>query len=98
MINIIGLVSALTHVPIRSRVQIYDSLVVGSITDQDCDDQVNRASMNIRYSQMAIPGVADDPASNRTGGRSGIVFPTISRNNFMPIRSWTGVGVYPCCM
>ncbi|CAF4600949.1 unnamed protein product, partial [Rotaria socialis] len=31
-----------------------------------------------------------------TGGRVGIVFPTVSRNNYMPIRSWTGIGVYPC--
>ena len=88
---------ALSHVAIASRMTINDSLVVGSITPSDCNDTINTNSMNIRLSQMAIPGVSPNSSFNNTNGRSGIVFPAISRNNFMPIRLWTGVGIYPCC-
>jgi hypothetical protein len=52
--------------------------------------------MNIQMSQMAIPGVSDNSSVNGTVGRSGIVFPTVSRNNYMPVRPWTGIGIYPC--
>lgn len=45
---------------------------------------------------MAIPTVTADPASNRLGARVGIVFPTISGRNNMPIRPWTGINNYPC--
>lgn len=45
---------------------------------------------------MAIPGLLDSSSLNKSGGRAGIVFPTVSRNNYMPIRPWTGIGVYPC--
>lgn len=75
---------------------ISNSLVVGAITPQDCDDKLNSNTMNIRLAQMSIPGVSDSTAFNGTIGRAGIVFPTMSRNNYMPIRSWTGIGIYPC--
>ncbi|CAF3595884.1 unnamed protein product [Rotaria sordida] len=88
--------SALSHVSIASRVNINDSIVIGSITSQDCNDKIDSNSINIRLSQMAIPGVSDNSSFNITAGRVGIVFPTVSRNNFMPIRSWTGIGIYPC--
>ncbi|CAF4773440.1 unnamed protein product [Rotaria sp. Silwood1] len=87
---------AVTHVPVASRVNIRSSLVVGSITREDCGDRINPNSINIRLSQIAIPGVSANSSSGNAGGRSGIVFPTISRNNYMPIRSWTGIGIYPC--
>ncbi|CAF1327808.1 unnamed protein product [Rotaria sordida] len=70
--------------------------IVGSITREDCEDRINPNSINIRLSQIAIPGVSANSSSGNAGGRSGIVFPTISRNNYMPIRSWTGIGTYPC--
>ncbi|CAF1252929.1 unnamed protein product [Rotaria magnacalcarata] len=57
---------------------------------------MDTSTQNILLSQMAIPRVLDSSPLNRTGGRVGIVFPTVSRNNYMPIRSWTGIGVYPC--
>lgn len=88
---------ALSHVAIASRVNINDSLVVGSITADDCNDTINTNSLNIRLSQMAIPGVSPNSSFNNTNGRSGIVFLSVSRNNFMPIRLWTGIGIYPCC-
>ena len=44
---------------------------------------------------MAVPGVSDNSSYNITSGRSGIVFPTMSRNNYMPVRPWTGIGIYP---
>jgi len=86
---------ALTHVPIGSRVTISNSLIVGSITAQDCADQLNTNTLNIRLAQMSIPGVSDSAAFNGSIGRAGLVFPTMSRNNYMPIRSWTGIGIYP---
>ncbi|CAF3398838.1 unnamed protein product, partial [Rotaria sp. Silwood2] len=46
--------------------------------------------------EKAIPGVSANSSSISPGGRSGIVFPTISRMNNMPVRPWTGVGAYPC--
>ncbi|CAF4012065.1 unnamed protein product [Rotaria sp. Silwood2] len=63
---------------------------------EDCEDKINPNSINIRLSQIAIPGVSANSSSGNAGGRSGIVFPIISRNNYMPIRSWTGTGIYPC--
>ena len=69
--------------------------MVGSFTPQDCNDTINRDSLNIRLSEMAIPGVSDNSSYNITAGRTGIVLPTMSRNNYMPIRPWTGIGVYP---
>ncbi|CAF4657274.1 unnamed protein product [Rotaria sp. Silwood1] len=84
-----------THIPLASRVNINNSIVIGSMTPQDCEDRIDPNSANIRLSQMALPRVSENSSSTGTGGRSGIVFPTMSRNNFMPIRLWTGVGVYP---
>lgn len=75
---------------------ISNSIVIGSITPQDCNDTIDRNSPNIRLGQMAVPGVSDNSSFNGSSGRSGIVFPTVSRNNYMPVRSWTGIGVYPC--
>ncbi|CAF3294066.1 unnamed protein product [Rotaria sp. Silwood2] len=86
---------ATTHIPLASYVNISNSIVIGSMTPQDCEDRIDPNSPNIRLSPMALPRVSENSSSIGTGGRSGIVFPTMSRNNFMPIRSWTGVGVYP---
>ncbi|CAF5193711.1 unnamed protein product, partial [Rotaria magnacalcarata] len=88
--------SALTHVPVASRINVRASLVIGSMTSEDCTDRIDTSSINIRLSQMAIPAVSANSSSGNAGSRSGIVFPAISRSNNMPIRSWTGTGTYPC--
>jgi hypothetical protein len=80
---------------VASRVAISNTVVVGSITPADCNDTIDESSINIRLSLMASPKVSDGSAFNGTSGRSGFVFPTMSRNNYIPIRSWTGIGIYP---
>lgn len=49
------------------------------------------------YSQSASPTVHVDPETKKVLGRSGIVFPMVSRYNKMPTRPWTGVTNYPAC-
>ncbi|CAF0965964.1 unnamed protein product [Rotaria sordida] len=88
--------SPLTRIIIQSRVNIQNSMVIGSITPNDCSDVINSNSNNIQFAQMAIPTVSGILANNGDGDRSGIVFPTISTYNGMPIRSWNRIGNYPC--
>ena len=86
---------AVTHLAYRSRVSIKNSLVVGSVTPNDCLDQVDVTSNNIRSSSMARPAVSSDITPYWLGSRSGIVFPTFSPVNNMPNRLWTGISNYP---
>ena len=86
---------ALTHIPVASRVTISNTVVIGSVSPGDCNDTIDQNSLNIRLSLMASPKVSDSSSFNGTSGRSGIVFPQMSRNNYIPIRSWTGIGIYP---
>ncbi|CAF4366562.1 unnamed protein product [Rotaria socialis] len=87
--------SPLTHISLGSRINIVNSIVIGSITPNDCNDTIDSSTNNFRFSQMAIPTVSTRLTNGKSGGRSGIVFPTISTYNGMPIRSWNGIGNYP---
>ncbi len=71
-------------------------MIVGSITPNDCADKIDTNSVNIIYSQSAIPTVSPRMINNITSGRSGIIFPTVSSRNNMPSFSWTGINDYPC--
>ena len=87
---------AVTHVSVKSRVIIQNSIIVGSITPDDCHDRIDSNSNNIQYSDKAIPTVSWNSSTRQSDGRVGIVFLTTSRFNNIPIRPWTGILNYPC--
>jgi hypothetical protein len=87
---------AVTHLAVRSRITIQNSVIAGSVTPGDCADIVDPTPANIRFSTMARPTVSLNPTANIPRGRVGIVFPTFSQRNGMPNRPWTGVNGYPC--
>ncbi|CAF1672894.1 unnamed protein product, partial [Adineta ricciae] len=78
------------HQILPSRVRIRNSVVIGSITPNDCNDKINFNSANVRYSTIAMPTVSQDPLVTGNGSRAGIVFPLFARDNGMPEQSWTG--------
>lgn len=80
----------------NNSVKILNSIVVGSITPDDCNDAVNASTVNTLNSLTAIPTVSATSSTNNPGGRSGIVFPTFSAPNGMPRHPWTGIMAYPC--
>lgn len=87
--------SALTHLAVDSVVHIQNSLVIGSITPNDCDDMLNQSLLNIVLSPKAVPTVISPNVSGDSQGRCGIVFAYISPDNKMPIKPWTGIKAYP---
>lgn len=87
---------AVTHLAVRSRVTIQNSVIAGSMTPGDCADIIDPSSANIRFSSMAKPTVSLNTTTNTPRGRVGIVFPTFSQRNGMPNRPWTGITSYPC--
>jgi hypothetical protein len=91
-----NLSSAVDHIIVRSRITIQNSMVVGSITPNDCGDSIDLSSVNIILSQIAMPTVSANSPTDPPNVRLGIVFPTISGFNNMPIRPWTGISDYPC--
>lgn len=87
---------ATSHIAGNNSVIIRNSIIIGSITPNDCNDTLNATSINIINSQQAIPTVSSTSSSGNSGGRSGIVFPSFSGDNMMPRHPWTGIGAYPC--
>lgn len=87
---------AVSHLAVRSRVTIQNSVIAGSVTPGDCADIIDPSSANIRFSPMARPTVSLNSRTNIPRGRVGIVFPTFSQRNGMPNRPWTGINSYPC--
>lgn len=88
---------ATTHIAAHNFVYIYNSVVVGAITPNDCSDIVDPTTVNALYSQTAIPTVSATSFNGNAGGRSGIVFPfIIGGNNMIPYHAWTSIGAYPC--
>lgn len=82
---------------LRSRVQIQNSIIIGSLPASDCLDKTDTKSLNIQKSELAKPTVAIISTENKAvRGRVGIVFPTFSPKNGMPDKPWTGVSNYPC--
>ncbi|CAF1656840.1 unnamed protein product, partial [Adineta ricciae] len=81
--------AAESHQISRSRVVIQNSVIVGSITPNDCNDKINLSSSNIQYSTIAMPTVSQDPLINGNGSRVGVVYPLFSISNGAPIQSWT---------
>ncbi|CAF1377186.1 unnamed protein product, partial [Adineta steineri] len=89
--------SPLTHMPGNNSIVIQNSLVIGSITPDDCDDVLDTTSNNVIYAATAIPSVSATSTDTDPGGRSGIVFPFISGgDNMMPRHPWTNIDAYPC--
>ena len=81
----------------NNTIIIQNSLVIGSITPNDCNDVVGLNTINTLYAETAIPSVSATSDTNIAGGRSGIVFPFISGgNNMMPVHPWTNIDAYPC--
>ncbi len=71
---------------------IRNSMVIGSITPNDCNDIINTTTISIINSPTAIPTVS----AGNFGDRSGIVFPFFSGDNLIPHHPWTGIETYPC--
>ena len=95
--SILKFQSALTHVPANNSIIVQNSLVIGSITPNDCNDLLDTTSNNLVYAQTAIPSVSATSSDSDAGGRSGIVFPFISGgDNMMPRHPWTNIDAYPC--
>lgn len=92
----IDVFAALTHIAVNSRVTVTNSIIVGSITPDDCHDRINPNSMNVQYSDKAVPTVSWNSTTGRADGRVGIVFLTASRFNSLPIKPFTGIVDYPC--
>ncbi|CAF1678009.1 unnamed protein product, partial [Adineta ricciae] len=89
--------SALTHVPANNSIIVQNSLVIGSITPNDCNDLLDTTSNNLVYAGTAIPSVSATSSDGYAGGRSGVVFPFISGgDNMMPRHPWTNIDAYPC--
>ena len=80
----------------NNLVEILNSIVIGSMTPNDCKDTVNTSTVNTLTSLTAIPTVSAISSTNDPGDRSSIVFPTFSPQNSMPRHLWTGITAYPC--
>ena len=88
---------ALTHTAGNSTVVVQNSIVIGSITPNDCEDIVDATTTNTIYADKATPTVSATSSDGDAGGRSGIVFPFISGgDNMLPRHPWTSIGAYPC--
>ncbi|CAF1175998.1 unnamed protein product [Rotaria magnacalcarata] len=79
----------------NNTITIRNSLVIGAITPNDCGDIIDQASININYSQKAVPIVSASSSAGNAGGRSGIVFPSMGQSNMMPIHRFSGMESYP---
>ncbi|CAF1015901.1 unnamed protein product [Rotaria sp. Silwood1] len=88
--------TAISHVAGNNSVTILNSMVIGSITPDDCNDTPNTTTVSSINSIKAIPTVSATSSAGDPGGRSGIVFPFFSRDNLMPRHPWTGIAAYPC--
>ncbi|CAM4838655.1 unnamed protein product, partial [Rotaria magnacalcarata] len=86
---------ALSHMVGNNTITIRNSLVIGAITPNDCGDIIDQASININYSQKAVPIVSASSSAGNAGGRSGIVFPSMGQSNMMPIHRFSGMESYP---
>lgn len=87
---------AVSHVAGDNTIVIRNSMVIGSITPDDCNDTPNKTTVNIVNSGKAVPTVSASSTSGDPGGRSGIVFPFFSGNNLMPRHPWSGISAYSC--
>ncbi|CAF3664415.1 unnamed protein product [Rotaria sordida] len=88
--------TAQSHVAGNNSVIILNSMIIGSITPDDCNDTPNATTVNFINSDKAISTVSATSSNGNPGGRSGIVFPFFSRDNLMPRHPWTGIAAYPC--
>jgi hypothetical protein len=82
----------------NNTITIQNSLVIGGITPNDCNDVVDLTTINLIYAPTSIPSVsATSVQGEDAGGRSGIVFPFISGgDNMIPRHPWTNIDAYPC--
>lgn len=87
---------ALTRLIVPGRTIIQNSLIVGSISPNDCNDQVDINSANILNSNLAAPTVTSRTTNTYNSNRTGIIFPTVSTRNNAPGSPWTGLNNYPC--
>lgn len=94
----ICLLVAVRHVMVNSRVTIQNTVVIGAVTPNDCENKIDTTSRNVRLADKAVPMVAVNETTKKSLGRTGIVFPTVSRLNNMPLRPWTGITSYPARM
>lgn len=79
----------------NNSIHITNSIVLGAITPNDCDDIVNTSTISIQVATKAIPTVAGEKSDGTEQGRCGIVFPFVAPDNKMPAKPWTGMKQYP---
>jgi hypothetical protein len=88
--------SATTHAVGDNSVIVQNSLVIGAVTPNDCNDVRDATSVSAQYAKTAVPGVAPIDLNGEPSGRSGISFPYFSRDNMIPRHPWSSIGAYPC--
>ncbi|CAF3637436.1 unnamed protein product [Rotaria sp. Silwood1] len=87
--------SALSHETGNNSIIIRNSIVIGAITPNDCNDIPDNTTLSEKYGATAKPLVSATSSSTDPGGRSGISFPYFSGDNMMPRHPWSGIGSYP---
>jgi hypothetical protein len=92
----ISILLAVSHVAGNNSIVIRNTMVIGSITPNDCNDTLNTTTVNWINGQKAFPTVSATSSTGDPGGRSGIVFPFFSLDNMMPRHPWTNIDAYPC--
>lgn len=86
---------ATSHATGGNTITIRNSLVIGSITPNDCSDTRDLTTVSAKYALTAIPGVVASGPNGEPRVRAGISFPTFSLDNMMPRHPYTGIGAYP---
>ncbi|CAF2873113.1 unnamed protein product [Rotaria sp. Silwood2] len=87
--------TTLTHEFSNNSIIIRNSLVIGAITPNDCNDVPDMTTLSEFYSSRAIPLVSATAHSENLAGRAGITFPYFSGNNLIPAHPYTSIAVYP---
>ena len=86
---------AAAHIAGGNTITIRNSLIIGAITLNDCNDVRDTSTISALNGLTTIPVVAPQFANGEPSGRTGISFPYFSLDNMMPRHPYTGIGAYP---
>ena len=88
---------ALSHIFGNNSIIVRNSMVIGSITPNDCGDVPDQTTLSAIWNPKAIPELAADSTPLvAPGSRVGLSFPYFSSaGNEMPMHPYTCISAYP---
>ncbi|CAF3397266.1 unnamed protein product, partial [Rotaria socialis] len=87
--------AAVSHEFSNNSIIIRNSMVLGAITPNDCDDIPDTTTLSEKFGSTAVPRVSGTQSSGSSSGRTGISFPYFTGFNMIPMHPWSSIGNYP---